>query len=218
MDTRKTIAFLLSFYFSEYIFWNPISCYSYVKRLSRSLIISRNYATNTHFFVFVNEIGASPPKEVRKRFSIKFAMKNCKSQEEYKQIRSAFQEAFLRAIRSLPEYQCFKSGLCKVEDVNVPGCEKFEKRSKRSMEDLVTIKFTLLFVQSGNFSTEATSLEKAEASVFQLQYTVKTGQFIMNVSGRSISAHTSSLQHISDIIFCDKGHFLNEQNITCGRL
>ena len=158
---------------------------------------------------------------MRQRLSLQFALKRkCKTKEQFIELETAFRAAFLQAIRPLPEYKCFESGLCNIEDVKVPGCEGFgRERKKRSVgpDTLTTIVFTVIFRASKTNLSAPNAAEKAGSVAFQLQYVVSMGQFTMNISENVILAQQGSFQHLSSEFTCGLGYFRDVGNTSCGK-
>lgn len=55
-------------------------------------------------------------------------------------------------------------------------------------------------------SSEDSVDEKSEALLFQMQYVVAAGNFMINLHGRNITADRSSFEHISSSITCGAGY------------
>jgi len=137
------------------------------------------------------------------------------------EIAASFREAFLEAIRPLPEYKCFASGLCNIGDVKVSGCGSFNGRRKKrafGSDSITTIEFTVIFRASKRRNTSAANAaEKAGSVAFQLQYVVSMGQFTMNISENALVAKQGSLQHLSSEFTCGLGYFTDIGNSSCGK-
>lgn len=161
------------------------------------------------------------PREMRQRLSLQFLLKQtCKTKEQFIEIQKSFRKAFLQVIRPLPEYKCFESGLCNINDVKVPGCERFtEERKKRAVgpDALTTIEFTVIFRTSKTNASAPNAAEKAGSVAFRLQYVVSMGQFTMNISENVLVARQGSLQHLSSEFTCGLGYFTDVGNSSCGK-
>ena len=135
------------------------------------------------------------------------------------EIATSFREAFLQAIRPLPEYECFESGLCSIGDVKVSGCEHFTVgRKKRAVgsDTITTIECTVIFRASKRNASAPSAAEKAGSVAFELQYVVSMGQFTMNINENVIVARQGSLQHLSSEFTCGLGFFTDIRNSSCG--
>jgi len=136
------------------------------------------------------------------------------------EIETSFREAFLQAIRPVPEYECFESGLCSIADVKVSGCESFTGgRKKRAVgsDSITTIECTVIFRTSKRNGSAPNAAEKAGSVAFQLQYVVSMGQFTMNISENVLVARQGSLQHLSSEFTCGLGYFIDIGNSSCGK-
>ena len=157
---------------------------------------------------------------MRQQLSLQFALKRkCKSKEHYDELQSSFRKAFLQAIRPLPEYKCFESGLCNIEDIKITGCERFGgRRAKRSVEpeSLTTIAFTVIFKASKTNASAPNAAEKAGSVAFQLQYVISMGEFTMNTSDHLVVAEQASFQRLSSEFTCGLGYFSDIGNTSCG--
>ena len=136
------------------------------------------------------------------------------------EIETSFREALLKAIRPLPEYECFESGLCSIGDVKVSGCERFTGgRKKRAvgLDSITTIECTVVFRSSKGNASAPNAAEKAGSVAFQLQYVVSMGQFTMNISENVLVARQGSLQHLTSEFTCGLGYFTDIGNSSCGK-
>ncbi|XP_020610480.1 signal peptide, CUB and EGF-like domain-containing protein 1 [Orbicella faveolata] len=162
---------------------------------------------------------SSSPREMRQRISLQFPLtQTCRTKEQFMEIETSFREAFLQAIRPVPEYECFESGLCSIADVKVSGCESFTGgRKKRAVgsDSITTIECTVIFRTSKRNGSAPNAAEKAGSVAFQLQYVVSMGQFTMNISENVLVARQGSLQHLSSEFTCGLGYFIDIGNSSC---
>ena len=158
---------------------------------------------------------------MRQRISLQFPLTQaCRTKKQYMEIATSFREAFLQAMRPLPEYKCFKSGLCSIGDVKVSGCERFTRQRKKrafGSDSLTTIECTVIFRASKRNAVAPKAAEKAGSVSFQLQYVVSMGQFTMNVNENVLVARQGSLQHLSSEFTCGLGYFTDIGNSSCGK-
>ena len=137
------------------------------------------------------------------------------------EITTSFREAFLQAIRPLPEYECFESGLCSIGDVKVSGCGSLNGRRKKrafaGSDSITTVECTVIFRASKRNASAPNTAEKAGSVAFQLQYVVSMGQFTMNISGNVLVAKQGSLQHLASEFTCGLGYFTDIGNTSCGK-
>ena len=158
---------------------------------------------------------------MRQRISLQFPLTQaCRTKEQLLEIETSFRKAFLQAVRPLPEYQCFESGLCSIGDVKVSGCGRFTGRRKKrafGSDSITTIKCTVIFRASKRNASAPNAAEKAGSVTFQLQYVVSMGQFTMNISGNVFVARQGSLQHLSSEFTCGFGFFTDIGNSSCGK-
>lgn len=158
---------------------------------------------------------------MRQRLSLQFPLKQtCKTKEQFIEIEKSFRKAFLQAVRPLPEYECFESGLCNIGDVKVSGCERFTGgRKKRAVgsDAITTIEFTVIFRASKTNASVPNAAEKAGSVAFHLQYVVSMEQFTMNISENVLVARQGSLQHLSSEFTCGLGYFTDIGNSSCGK-
>ena len=76
--------------------------------------------------------------------------------------------------------------------------------------------FSLLVaaVDSASFTDDVE--EKSEAILFQMQYAVSTGQFIISLHGVNSTADRSSFAHLSSVITCNAGFVTSSDLKGCG--
>ena len=159
---------------------------------------------------------SSSPQEMRQRISLQFPLtQTCRTNEQFMEIETSFRGAFLHAIRPLPVYECFKSGLCSIGHVKVPGCERFS--GGVGSDTITTIECTVIFRASVRNASAPDAAEKAGSVAFQLQYLVSMGQFTMNISENVLVARQGSLQHLSSEFTCGLGYFTDIGNSSCGK-
>ena len=164
---------------------------------------------------------SSSPQEMLQRISLQFPLtQTCRTKEQFMEIATSFRGAFLQAIRPLPEYECFESGLCSIGDVKVSGCGSFNGgRKKRAFgsNSITTIECTVIFRASKSNASAPNTDEKAGSVAFQLQYVVSMEQFTMNISENVLVAKQGSLQHLSSEFTCGLGYFTDIGNSSCGK-
>ena len=166
---------------------------------------------------------SSSPQEMRQRISLQFPLTQaCRTKEQFTEIATSFRDAFLEAIRPLPESKCFESDLCNIGDVKVSGCGSFNGRRKKRIvgsDSITTIEWTVIFrVSERRIPSAPNAAEKAGAVAFQLQYVVSMGQFAMKISENVLVARQGSLQHLSSEFTCGLGYFTDIRNSSCGKL
>ena len=160
---------------------------------------------------------SSSPQEMRQRISLQVPLRQtCRTKEQFMEIATSFREAFLQAIRPLPEYECFESGLCSIGDVKVSGCGRRKKRAVGS-DPITTIECTVIFRSSKRKASAPNAAERAGSVAFQLRFVVSMGQFTMNISENVLIARQGSLQHLSSEFTCGLGYFTDIGNSSCGK-
>ena len=164
---------------------------------------------------FSYNIGSRLPTEVQQEYSVSFPIKPCKTNQQYLAIKEAFEEAFLQSLRHLQAYPCFKSGVCKVKDITIPGCSQLHKKEKRSSDASTRIEFIVVFRKLNN--TQSSIKEEAEEVLFNTKYFVSIGNFKILFNGRSIAAQPSSLKLLSSTFKCLEGYIPSNDATSCGK-
>lgn len=104
---------------------------------------------------------------------------------------------------------------CILEEVIVPECESKRNRTKRrEVVQAIEVLFSLL-VKASPLGDNIE--EKSEAVLFQMQYTVATGQFMISLHGMNSTADRSSLKHLFSNVVCSAGFLKSKSGKRCGR-
>ena len=107
---------------------------------------------------------------------------------------------------------------CKLKTVSVPGCEsKGNQRPKRAIDATVEVLFSVVVDKDINSSSSEDNVEeKSEAVLFQMQYAVSTGQFMISLHGINTTAQRSSLRHLFSKVTCSVGSVPSNDGKRCG--
>ncbi len=102
---------------------------------------------------------------------------------------------------------------CQLKEVTVPGCESLaSQRKKRGVENGVEVLFSLVIKSEDDGNVE----EKSEAVLFQMQYAVAAGKFIITLHGINTTADRSSFRHVFSIVKCGAGFVMASDGKGCG--
>lgn len=137
--------------------------------------------------------------------------KNIQSQEE---LRSAVDKGINNTLSTIPGCHT-----CQLKQITVPGCEsKASNRKRKSVDHGIEVLFSLLvFKDNETSSSEDNIEEKSEAVLFQMQYAVAAGQFMISLHGMNSTADRSTFQHLSSKITCSVGSVSSNDGKGCGK-
>ena len=141
----------------------------------------------------------------------------CKRNKRPDIFRSAIEEEVNRTISTIPG--CFNSNACKLKEVTVPECDQFpNQRRRREVADFKKkVLFSTLVKAVDSASLTEDVEEKSEAILFQMQYTVSTGQFMITFDGVNSTADKSSFEYLSFTIKCNTGFVTSIDRKACGK-
>ena len=167
----------------------------------------------SHFDFTSFRTGKAKPKEIEHTFSTEFPGINC--QMSYGALHHAFEQEVTKTLSTIPG--CLNSNACKLKEVTVPACGwSANQRTRRSITDAMKILFSLRVRAIDSSSRTDDIDEKSEAIMFQMQYTVSTGQFRISLPGMNSTAVRSSFQHHSINITCNPGFVKSIDRKGCG--
>ena len=143
-------------------------------------------------------------------------MSPCEGNQSYLNFRSAFEEEVSETLRTI--HGCFNSNACVMKEVAVPGCGwTINQRSRGVAADSKDVLFSLSVKAYYSASTEDDVEEKTEAILFQMQYAVSTGQFIITLENMNSTVNRSSFEHVSSDVICYPGFVEREDRMGCGK-
>ena len=159
-------------------------------------------------------IGKATPQEIEHHFSIRFPRMQCKSIQSREELRSAIEKEVSDTLSTIPGCHT-----CQLKTLTVPKCTlASNQKSRRALDHSVEVHFSLVVKEAVNLSSSEDSVEeKSEAVLFQMQYAVAAGQFIISLHGQNISADRSSFEHISSNITCGAGFVSTSSRKECGK-
>ena len=136
----------------------------------------------------------------------------CEHIESRGELRSALQRRLSDTVSTLSGCH-----LCNLKTVTVPGCEsKVNQRPKRAIDNAVEVLFSLVVINDNSSSSEDNVEEKSEAVLFQMQYAVSTGQFMISLHGINTTAQRSSLERLFSKVTCSVGSVPSKDGKRCG--
>lgn len=136
----------------------------------------------------------------------------CNSSQDQKEVSSAIENKIRDTLSTIPGCQT-----CQLKEVTVPECEKStNKRRKRATDEAMKVLFSLVVSKAAN-STEDGVEEKSEAVLFQMQYAVATGQFMITLRGINMTADRSSFRFRFSSVTCDAGLVMSSDGKGCGK-
>jgi len=138
---------------------------------------------------------------------------NCEDIQSHDELRSALNKRISNTLSTITG--CHS---CNLKDVAVPGCEaKASQRPKRAVDQAVKVLLSLaLFKDTNSSSSEDNVEEKSEAVLFQMEYAVAAGQFMISLHGINITAQRSSLKHLFSKVTCSVGSVPSNNGKRCG--
>ena len=138
----------------------------------------------------------------------------CEDIQSQDELRSALEKRLSNTLSTLSG--CHS---CSLKTVTVPGCEsKTIQRPKRAIDTAVEVLFSLVVFNDINSSSlEDNVEEKSEAVLFQMQYAVSTGQFMISLHGMNTTARRSSLEHLFSKVTCSVGSVPSNDGKGCGK-
>ena len=143
-------------------------------------------------------------------------MSPCEGSQSYHNFRSAFEQEVSETLRTI--HGCYNSKACVMEEVAVPGCGwTVNQRSRGVVADSKDVLFSLSVKAYDSASTEDDVGEKSEAILFQMQYAVSTGQFIITLDNMNSTVNRSSFEHVSSDVICYPGFVEREDRMGCGK-
>ena len=162
-------------------------------------------------------LGKAAPKEIKHHFKISMHdMSPCEGSQSYHNFRSAFEQEVSETLRMI--HGCFNSNACVMKEVAVPGCGwTVNQRSRGVAADSKDVFFSLSVKAYDSASTEDDVEEKSEAILFQMQYAVSTGQFIITLENMNSTVNRSSFEHVSSDVICYPGFVEREDRMGCGK-
>lgn len=163
-----------------------------------------------HDYSSLRTTGNAAPKEIENHFSVDFPGMKCEDIQSHDELRSALEKRLGSTLSG-----CHS---CNLKTVAVPGCEsKANQRPKRATDTTVEVLFSLVvFKDMNSSSTDDSVEEKNEAVLFQMQYAVSTGQFMISLHGINTTARRSSLQHLFSKVTCSIGSVPSSDGKRCG--
>ncbi|KAM7439890.1 eye photoreceptor cell development [Porites harrisoni] len=155
------------------------------------------------------------PKEIKHHFKISMRdMSPCEGSQSYHNFRSAFEQEVSETLRTI--HGCYNSKACVMEEVAVPGCGwTVNQRSRGVVADSKDVLFSLSVKAYDSASTEDDVEEKSEAILFQMQYAISTGQFIITLDNMNSTVNRSSFEHVSSDVICYPGFVEREDRMGC---
>lgn len=182
-------------------------CYRYV------LVFDQTYHFNGWLSLFFSTDKAKP-QEIEHHFSVRFPGIQCKNIGSHDELRLAIEKEISDTLTIIPGCEA-----CQLKTLTVPGCDLAPyRKSKRSVDNSVKIQFLLVVKEAVNVSSSMDSVdEKSEALLFQMQYVVAAGKFMINLNGNNFTADRSSFEHISSSITCGAGYVQTKSGKECGR-
>ena len=143
-------------------------------------------------------------------------MSPCEGSQSYHNFRSAFEQEVSETLRTI--HGCYNSKACVMEEVAVPGCGwTVNQRSRGVVADSKDVLFSLSVKAYDSASTEDDVEEKSEAILFQMQYAISTGQFIITLDNMNSTVNRSSFEHVSSDVICYPGFVEREDRMGCGK-
>lgn len=143
-------------------------------------------------------------------------MSPCEGSQSYNDFRSAFEREVsdtLQTIRGCPSFNT-----CILKEVTVPGCGwTANQRNRRAVTNSKDVLFSLSVKGYDSDSTNDDVEEKSEAILFQMQYAVSTGQFVIALDGINSTANRSSFEHVSSDVICNPGFVKRSDRMGCGK-
>ena len=138
----------------------------------------------------------------------------CKNIGSHDALRLAIGKEISNTVKAIPGCQT-----CQLKTLTVSGCDLTASPKRRRSVDLsLKVQFSLMIKKTVDVSSSEDSVdEKSEALLFQMQYVVAAGNFMINLHGRNITADRSSFEHISSSITCGAGYETAGSGEDCGR-
>lgn len=143
-------------------------------------------------------------------------MSPCEGSQSYNGFRSAFEREVSDTLQTIRG--CLSSNTCILKEVTVPGCGwTADQRKRRAVTNSKDVLFSLSVKGHDSDSTKDDVEEKSEAILFQMQYAVSTGQFVIALDGINSTANRSSFEHVSSDVICNPGFVKRSDRMGCGK-
>lgn len=137
----------------------------------------------------------------------------CNAIQSHEELRSAVEKELADTLSTVRGCDA-----CTLKTFTVPGCESIANKNKRrSVDQAIEVLFSLLVKSVGSSSIVENIEEKSEAVLFQMQYAVATGQFVIILHGMNSTADRSSLKHLFSNITCSPGFLKSKTGKECGK-
>lgn len=143
-------------------------------------------------------------------------MSPCEGSQSYNGFRSAFEREVSDTLQTIRG--CLSFNTCILKEVTVPGCGwTANQRKRRAVTNSKDVLFSLSVKSYDSDSTKDDIEEKSEAILFQMQYAVSTGQFVIALDGINSTANRSSFEHVSSDVICNPGFVKRSDRMGCGK-
>ena len=143
-------------------------------------------------------------------------MSPCEGSQSYNGFRSAFEREVSETLQTIRG--CPSLNTCILKEVTVPGCGwTANQRKRRAVTNSKDVLFSLSVKGYDSDSTKDDVEEKSEAILFQMQYAVSTGQFIITLDNMNSTVNRSSFEHVSSDVICYPGFVEREDRMGCGK-
>ena len=153
---------------------------------------------------------------IEHHLSMKFTGIGCQISRGLSEFHSALKQELANTLSTIPG--CLDSDACKLTRISLPGCGwTAHEMTKRAIVDEMEVLFSLLLkaVESASMMDDVD--EKSEAVLFQMQYAISTGQFMISLQGVNRTADRSSFKHLSSEITCNSGFVESSDKTGCGK-
>lgn len=157
-------------------------------------------------------LGNADPKEIEHHFSVEFPGMKCEDIQSQDELRIALEKRLSNTLSTLSG--CHS---CRLKTVAVPGCKWTANQKPKSAADTaVKVLFSLVvFKDINSSSSEENVEEKSEEVLFQMQYAVAVGQFMISLHGVNTTAQRSSLKHLFSKVTCSVGSVPSNNGKRC---
>lgn len=137
----------------------------------------------------------------------------CENIKSHEELRSAVEKGISNTLSTVSG-----CGSCKLKTVTVPGCESpANQKRRRAVSTAIEVLFSLVVFKDVNSSSlEDNVEEKSEEVLFQMQYAVAAGQFMISLHGMNTTAQRSSLKHLFSKVTCSVGSVPSNNGKRCG--
>ena len=137
----------------------------------------------------------------------------CEDIQSHDELRSALEKRLNNTLSILSGCQS-----CNLKTVAVPGCESTaNQRPRKAVNTVVKVLFSLVVFKDINSSSSEDNVEeKSKELLFEMQYAVAAGQFMITLHGINTTAQRSSLKYLFSKITCSVGSVPSNNGKRCG--